>query len=97
MQLSQTDRLDHRDIAHARQALRQSLADLRRRLAQDQPRATSRHRFRIERLAAAVVEHDRLRMRDVPRDIARDAVGMQLLVSIVDIDRMLGVPEIDPG
>jgi len=50
-----------------------------------------------QRLAAAVIQHERVGRRDMRAKVARDGFVMQLLVAVAGVNRRVAVPEIEPA
>jgi len=50
----------------------------------------------MQRLAAAVIEHARLRRGQQPNDIGGNRAVMHVEMARIDVDRVIAVPEADP-
>ena len=69
----------------------------RRRIVQEQCCRSVRRHISRQRFAAAVVEDARVQTKNVRGDAFGDDVGVQQLVALADVDRMIAVEEIAPG
>ena len=87
---------DDADLRLLREAGGDAGAHGRRRLAQEQAAAFCRHEIGMQRLAAAVVEHARLRRGQQPDDVGGDGAVMHVEMARIGVDRMIAVPEADP-
>ena len=103
------DEID-RLFVHLREIIERADADLGvRRKARDQPAADAGgglgqielgagvgYLGRRQRLAAGIVQHDRVGRGDVADDVARDDLEMQVAMQLARINRMRGIVIVDP-
>jgi hypothetical protein len=68
-----------------------------RRVIKQQPRALPRKPPGEKRLAATVIQHERIGRGNMRRKITRDTFVMQFPVAVAGMDRRVAVPEIEPA
>src|SRR5690606_1885709 len=84
------------DIAVAGKAASETLAHVRRRLAEHEPARLRGDDAGMDRLAAAVVEYAQSLTRQQRDDALGDVAVMHVEMPCIDVDRMGTVPEADP-
>ena len=90
-------RRDGADFRIAGEARGDAGTDPRRAFAQQQLARGRGDAIGVQRFAATVIEHARLRRRNQRRDLLRDQGIVNVAVARVDVDRMGAVPEREPA
>ena len=88
---------DGADFGIAGKARGDAGADPRRAFAQQQLARGGGDAIGMQRFAATVIEHPRLRRGNQRRDLLCDEIVMNVAVARIDIDRMRAVPEREPA
>ena len=88
---------DSADFRIAGEARSDAGADPRRAFAQKELARGGGDAIGVQRFAATVIEHARLRRRNQRRDLLRDKGIVNIAVARIDVDRMRAVPELKPA